>query len=169
MASRRRRHTPEQIIRKLREGEKQLEQGVGLPEVLKHLEITEATWYRWRNQYGGMKSEDAKRLKELERKTPGSRRWSLSRRWTATCSRSSTGETGEPRPQTSRGAGAAAVGGLPTPRVCSGRPASLHPAPPAVPTQRLADRPAGAVAADRPGRIRDGAGARPTDCYAATA
>jgi hypothetical protein len=45
MASRRRRHTPEQIIRKLREGEKQLGQGVALPEVLKHLEITEATWY----------------------------------------------------------------------------------------------------------------------------
>lgn len=67
MAQRRRRHTPEQIIRKLREGEKQLGLGVELPEVLKHLEITEATWYRWRNQYGGMKSEDAKRLKELER------------------------------------------------------------------------------------------------------
>jgi putative transposase len=67
MASRRRRHTPEQIIRKLREGEKQLGQGAGLAEVCRHLEITEATWYRWRNQYGGMKSEDAKRLKELER------------------------------------------------------------------------------------------------------
>ena len=62
MTQRRRRHTP-QIVRKLREGEKLLGQGVGLPEVLKHLEITEATWYRWRNQYGGMKSEDAKRLK----------------------------------------------------------------------------------------------------------
>ena len=67
MASRRRRHTPEQIIRKLREGEKQLGQGVELPEVLKYLEITEATWYRWRSQYGGMKSDDAKRLRELER------------------------------------------------------------------------------------------------------
>ena len=44
MASLRRRHPPEQIIRKLREGEKQLGQGVGLPEVLRHLEITEATW-----------------------------------------------------------------------------------------------------------------------------
>ncbi|MBV9652363.1 MAG: hypothetical protein JO296_19800 [Pseudonocardiales bacterium] len=43
MASRRRRHTPEQIIRKLREGEKQLGQGMGLAEVCKHLEITEAT------------------------------------------------------------------------------------------------------------------------------
>jgi putative transposase len=67
MASRRRRHTPEQIIRKLREGGKQLGEGAGLAEVCRHLEITEATWYRWRNQYGGMKSEDAKRLKELER------------------------------------------------------------------------------------------------------
>ncbi len=67
MTQRRRRHTPEQLVRKLREGVKLLGQGVGLPEVLKHLEITEATWYRWRNQYGGMKSEDAKRLKELER------------------------------------------------------------------------------------------------------
>lgn len=67
MATRRRRHTPEQIIRKLREGDMRLGQGVELPEVLKHLEITEATWYRWRNQYGGMTSDDAKRLKELER------------------------------------------------------------------------------------------------------
>lgn len=67
MTQRRRWHTPEQLVRKLREGEKLLGQGVGLPEVLKHLEITEATWYRWRNQYGGMKSEDAKRLKDLER------------------------------------------------------------------------------------------------------
>jgi putative transposase len=62
----RRRHTPEQIIRKLREGERLLGQGQELPEVCKHLEITEATWDRWRNQYGGMKANDAKRLKELE-------------------------------------------------------------------------------------------------------
>jgi len=71
MASRCRRHTPEQIIRKLCEGEKQLGQGAGLAEVCRHLEITEVTWYWWRNQYGGMKSEDAKRLKELERENAG--------------------------------------------------------------------------------------------------
>lgn len=47
MSQRRRRHTPEQIIRKLREGEKLLGQCAELPAVLKHLEITEATWYRW--------------------------------------------------------------------------------------------------------------------------
>jgi len=67
MSQRRRRHTPEQVIRKLREGEKQLGAGAELAAVCKQLEITEATWYRWRNQYGGMKADDAKRLKELER------------------------------------------------------------------------------------------------------
>ena len=63
----RRRHTPDQIIRKLAEGEKLLGQGQDLEEVARHLEITESTWHRWRNQYGGMKANDAKRLKELER------------------------------------------------------------------------------------------------------
>jgi putative transposase len=63
----RRRHTPDQIIRKLAEGERLLGQGQDLEEVTRHLEITESTWHRWRNQYGGMKADDAKRLKELER------------------------------------------------------------------------------------------------------
>ena len=61
-----RRHTPEQVIRKLHEGEKLLNQGSDIAEVCKHLEITESTWHRWRNQYGGMKASDAKKLKELE-------------------------------------------------------------------------------------------------------
>lgn len=63
----RHRHTPEQVIRKLREGEKILNQNNDLSEVLRQLEISEATWNRWRNQYGGMKAEEVKRLKELER------------------------------------------------------------------------------------------------------
>jgi transposase-like protein len=63
----RRRHTPEQVVRKLAEGEKLLGQGQNLEEVTRHLEITESTWHRWRNQYGGMKADDAKRLKELEK------------------------------------------------------------------------------------------------------
>jgi putative transposase len=62
-----RRHTPEQVIRKLTEGDKLLAQGKGIDEVARHLEISEQTFYRWRNQYGGMKADDAKRLKELER------------------------------------------------------------------------------------------------------
>ncbi len=63
----RRRHTPEQIIRKLREAEKLLGEGKTIPEAAKQLEISEQTFHRWRAQYGGMKADDAKRLKELER------------------------------------------------------------------------------------------------------
>jgi transposase-like protein len=63
----RRRHTPEQIIRKLREAERMLAEGQQTGEVAKALEVSENTFHRWRNQYGGMKAEEAKRLKELER------------------------------------------------------------------------------------------------------
>lgn len=63
----RRRHTPEQVIRKIRMGEKLLNEGKDLTELLRQLEISEATWHRWRNQYGGMKSTEVKRLKELEK------------------------------------------------------------------------------------------------------
>lgn len=63
----RRRHTPEQIIRKLREAERMLAEGKQVPEVAKALEISEQTFHRWRNQYGGMKADDVKRLKELEK------------------------------------------------------------------------------------------------------
>jgi putative transposase len=63
----RRRHTPEQVIRKLREADRMLSEGKTIAEVVKQLEISEQTFHRWRNQYGGMKADDAKRLKELER------------------------------------------------------------------------------------------------------
>jgi putative transposase len=62
----RRRHTPEQIIRKLAEADKLLAAGKSIEEVARHLEITDSTYHRWRNQYGGMKASDAKRLKALE-------------------------------------------------------------------------------------------------------
>jgi putative transposase len=62
-----RRHTPEQVIRKLREGDRLLGEGKSVAEVCKALEVSEPTYHRWRNQYGGMKADDAKRLKELER------------------------------------------------------------------------------------------------------
>ena len=65
-SNKRRRHTPDQIIRKLAEGNKLLAGGTGLDEVCRHLEIAESTWHRWLAQYGGMKANDAKRLKELE-------------------------------------------------------------------------------------------------------
>jgi putative transposase len=62
----RRRHTPEQIVRKLREADRLLAEGQEVPEVAKHLEVSEATYHRWRVQYGGLKADDVRRLKELE-------------------------------------------------------------------------------------------------------
>ena len=63
----RRKHTPEQIIRKLREADRMLAEGKQVTEVAKALEVSENTFHRWRAQYGGMKADDVKRLKELER------------------------------------------------------------------------------------------------------
>lgn len=66
MKKRNKRHSPEQIVKKLRDAEVMLNSGKSIEEVLKALEVSEATFHRWRNQYGGMKSEEAKRLKDLE-------------------------------------------------------------------------------------------------------
>jgi len=67
MGHARRRHTPEQIIRKLREADRLLGEGREVAAVAKQLEVSEQTLHRWRVQYGGLKADDAKRLKELER------------------------------------------------------------------------------------------------------
>ncbi len=63
---RRKRHGPEQIVRKLRDADAMLNAGKDVAAVLQALEVSEATYLRWRKQYGGMKAEEAKRLKELE-------------------------------------------------------------------------------------------------------
>ena len=63
---RRKRHSPEQIVHKLRDADAMLNAGKDQASVLQSLEVSEATYLRWRNQYGGMKSTEAKRLKELE-------------------------------------------------------------------------------------------------------
>ena len=63
-----RRHTPDQVIAKVRQGQKMLNEGHSMIEVIKELQITEATWYRWLNQYGSEKNAEAsKRTKELEK------------------------------------------------------------------------------------------------------
>ena len=59
-------HTPEQIIPKLRAAEVDLASGLTVGQVCQKLAISEQTFHRWRQQYGGMKADDAKRLKELE-------------------------------------------------------------------------------------------------------
>lgn len=63
----RRRHTPEQILAKLRDADVMMAEGHPIGEVARRLEVSEQTYHRWRNQFGGMKGPEMKRLKELER------------------------------------------------------------------------------------------------------
>jgi putative transposase len=66
MSKKRKRHGAEEVVKKLRDADAMLAAGKDLAAVLQALEVSEATLARWRNQYGGMKSEEAKRLKHLE-------------------------------------------------------------------------------------------------------
>ena len=63
----RKRHTAEEIIRKLRQADVDLSNGLEMGQVCQKLGVSEATFHRWRNQYGGMKAEGMKRLKALEK------------------------------------------------------------------------------------------------------
>jgi transposase-like protein len=63
----RKRHSPEQIIAKLRDADTALATGASVEQICKQLEISQATYHKWRNQYGGIKADEMKRLKELER------------------------------------------------------------------------------------------------------
>lgn len=66
MTRKRKRHTPEQIVKKLRDADAMLNAGKDDAAVLQALEVSQSTYERWRRQYGGMKAEEAKRLKQLE-------------------------------------------------------------------------------------------------------
>jgi transposase-like protein len=61
------RYQPEEIISKLREAEVYLAEGVKVDEVIRRLGVNKITYYRWRKEYGGMRTEQAKRLKDLEK------------------------------------------------------------------------------------------------------
>ena len=65
-SNKRKRHTPEQVIAKVRESEAMLASGKSIAQVCQHLEVSEVTYHRWKSQYGGMKADAMKRLKELE-------------------------------------------------------------------------------------------------------
>ena len=67
----RRHHAPEQVIRKLAEADRVLDEGAPVDEATRHLEITASTWHRWWNRHGGIEADDAKWLTEVERGMPG--------------------------------------------------------------------------------------------------
>jgi transposase-like protein len=63
----RKRHEAEEIVQKLRSAEKALAEGKTIPEACKQLSISEQTYHRWKKRYGGLRKDEAKRLKELEK------------------------------------------------------------------------------------------------------
>mgnify|MGYP001814996301 CR=1 FL=1 len=62
-----RNYTAEQIISKLREVEVKISQGIKAAEAIRSIEVSEQTYYRWRKEYGGMRTDQAKRMKEVEK------------------------------------------------------------------------------------------------------
>ena len=122
----RRRHTPDQIIRKLAEGHKLLAAGTELDAVCRHLEIAESTWHRWIAQYGGMKANDAKRLKELEIENGRLKRLLADAELDKAMLKELAEGTSNPEPSARRGARVArTVRGLPTTSMQGDRSASF--------------------------------------------
>jgi len=103
----RRSHTPEQIIRKLRAADRLLGEGQDLAAVAKQLEVSEATFHRWRAQYGGMTADDAKRLREPERENVRLKAIVADQALENRALRVVSRETGEPSPTASGGRDAA--------------------------------------------------------------
>jgi putative transposase len=77
----RKRHTPEQVVRKLAQADRMLGDGKDVAEVCRELQVSEQTYYRWRNQFGGLKADDAKRLRIWRRRTPRSNGCSPTPSW----------------------------------------------------------------------------------------
>jgi len=98
----RKRHTPEQIIRKLRQGDELAAKGTDIEEIARQLDVSVPTLYNWRKQYGGMKADDAKESRNSRTRTRCSRSSSLKPNSKRRHSRKSLGENSEPDRQTKR-------------------------------------------------------------------
>lgn len=123
----RRRHTPDQIIRELAEGYKLLGAGTELDQVCRQLQIAESTWHRWIAQYGGMKANDAKRLKELEMENARLKKLVVAAELDMLMLREIAKGNSDPEPSAQRRDHAAPrVRGLPATSLCGHRPAPLH-------------------------------------------
>src|SRR5919106_1646906 len=92
----RKRHTPEQVVRKLTQADRLLADGKDVADVCRELQVSEQTYYRWRNQFGGLKADDAKRLKDLERENAALKRLLADAELERPRSRRSPGEPSKP-------------------------------------------------------------------------
>lgn len=133
----RRRHTPEQITRKLAEGQKLLAGGMTLEEVCRQLSIAGSTWARWLSHYGGIKADDANRLKELEGENARLKKLLAEAELEKPFSKRSLRETSDPETSTGRREdGPNPVRGIRTIRVPDGWSAPLNPTTPGPNTTR---------------------------------
>ena len=94
--AKRKRYTSEQIITKLREGEVLLSQGKTVREMCRTLEISEQTYYRWRREYGGLNTTQAKKLKELEKENVSLKKLVRIYRWIMPSSRKCCQKNNQP-------------------------------------------------------------------------
>jgi putative transposase len=92
----RKRHTPQQVVRKLTKADRMLAEGKEIADVCRELQVSEQTYYRWCNQFGGLKADDAKRLKDLEQENATLKRLLAEAELEKARSRRSPGETFKP-------------------------------------------------------------------------
>src|SRR6478752_1562065 len=126
----RKRHGPEQVVRKLTAADRLLAEGKDTAAVCRELGVSEATYHRWRNQFGGLKAEEAKRLKDLERENATLKRLLADAELRRPRSRRSRRETSKPgTPAGSRSSPPAHAGGQRTVRLPRERAAPRRPTP----------------------------------------
>src|SRR6478609_7814629 len=123
------RYTPEEIVAKLRQVDVLVSQGQNIADAIRQIGVSEVTYYRWRQEYGGIKADQVKRLKELEQENSRLRRAVSDLRWTSPFCRRLPGETSKPR-ASSRLYRADPSGHacLRAPRLCGARTAPLDAA-----------------------------------------
>lgn len=126
----RKRHTPEQIIRKLRTAEQLLSQGQSVADVCRALEVAAPNYHRWQQLYGGMKATEAKRLKELDQENARLKRLLADAELDKAMLKELAEGASEPgaRPQ-SRVCSTGSIPGVPAPCLPSGGSEPQHPAP----------------------------------------
>jgi transposase-like protein len=144
----RKRHSPEQVVRKLATADRMLGEGKDVADVCRELAISEQTYYRWRNQFGGLKADDAKRLKDLERENATLKRLLADVELERPRSRRSPGEL--LRPERRRAAVAHLIGvmGVSERFACrvTGQNRTTQPRPPTPTTPPRSGRRAGGLA-----------------------
>ena len=123
------RYTPEEIVAKLRQVDVLVSQGQNIADAIRQIGVSEVTYYRWRQEYGGLKTEQIKRLKELETENTRLRRAVSDLTWTSSFCRRRPGETYKPRaPPRLYPAGPSSHACLRAPRLCGARTAPLDAA-----------------------------------------